>query len=136
MPPSSMTILRGWIDTIRADAAVRGQEATWLFPSLTGQQPMDEAPTRQAFRRTLKAAGILRRLRIHDLRHTYASLALQRGVPLVVVSRQLGHASIAITADIYGHLAPDAGRQAADAMEAILTEHGRNPGATPSKVSP
>ena len=136
IPPSSMTILRGWIDTIRAEAAVRGQEATWLFPSLTGQQPMDEAPTRQAFRRTLKAAGILRRLRIHDLRHTYASLALQRGVPLVVVSRQLGHASIAITADIYGHLAPDAGRQAADAMEAILTEHGRNPGATPSKVSP
>jgi integrase len=133
-PPSSMAVLRGWIDTVRAEAAVRGQEATWLFPSRTGQ-PMDEAPIRAAFRRCLKAAGILRHLRLHDLRHTYASLALQRGVPLVVVSRQLGHASIAITADIYGHLAPDAGRQAADAMEAILREHGRNPRATPSEES-
>lgn len=133
-PPSSMAVLRGWIDTVRAEAAVRGQEATWLFPSGTGQ-PMDEVPFRAAFRRCLKAAGILRHLRPHDLRHTYASLALQRGVPLVVVSRQLGHASIAITADIYGHLAPDAGRQAADAMEAILTEHSRNPRATPSEES-
>ena len=134
LPASTVTVLRDWINTVRAEAAVRGQEATWLFPGATGQ-PKDEAPIRQAFHRTLKAAGILRRLRIHDLRHTYASLNLQRGVPLVVVSRQLGHASIAITADVYGHLAPDAGRQAADAMEAILTEHGRNPRATPSGES-
>jgi hypothetical protein len=63
-------------------------------------------------------------------RHTYASLALQRGVPLLVVSRQLGHSSIAITADTYGHLAPDATREAATAWEAILTEHSRNPRAT------
>jgi integrase len=51
-------------------------------------------------------------------------------VPLLTVSRQLGHSSIAVTADIYGHLAPDATRQAADAWEAILTEHSRNPRAT------
>jgi integrase len=135
IPHTSAVALRGWIDTVRAEAAVRGQEATWLFPSGTGQ-PMDEVPFRAAFRRCLKAAGILRHLRPHDLRHTYASLALQRGVPLLVVSRQLGHASIAITADIYGHLAPDAGRQAADAMEAILTEHSRNPRATPASEVP
>ena len=71
-------------------------------------------------------------MRVHDLRHTYVSLALQRGVPLMVVSRQLGHASIAITADTYGHLAPDATREAAEAWEAILGEHGRNPRATPA----
>ncbi len=135
MPPSSMTILRGWIDTIRAEAAVRGQEATWLFPSLTGQQPMDEAPIRGAFRRCLNAAGILRCLRLHDLRHTYASLALQRGVDLLVVSRQLGHKGIGITADVYGHLTPTATRAAAEAMEAILTAPGRNPDATPAEDS-
>ncbi len=133
VPPATMEVLRGWIDTIRAEAAVRGGEATWLFPNSAGQ-PMDDAPIRAAFRRILKAAGILRPLRLHDLRHTAASLALQRGVPLVVVSRQLGHASIAITADTYGHLTPDAGRQAAEAMEAILTEHSRNLGATLAEI--
>lgn len=132
IPPAAMAVLRGWIDTVRAEAAVRGGEATWLFPSATGQ-PVDETQIRQAFRRCLKQAGILRRLRIHDLRHTYASLALQRGVPLLVVSRQLGHASIAITADVYGHLLPDATKEAAAAWEAILTEHSRNPGATPAE---
>jgi len=59
-------------------------------------------------------------------------LALQRGVPLLVVSRQLGHASIAITADVYGHLIPEATRVAADAFQAILTAPRRNPGATPA----
>ena len=96
---------------------------------------MDEAPIRVAFRRCLQAAGIPRTLRLHDLRHTYASLALQRGVPLLVVSRQLGHASIAITADVYGHLIPEATRAAADAVEAILGEHFRNPRATPAEAS-
>jgi len=131
VPPWSMGVLRGWIATIRAEAAVRGQEATWLFPSASGK-PMDEAPMRRAFRRSLKAAGILRPLRVHDLRHTYASLALQRGVDLLVVSRQLGHKSIAITADVYAHLTPTATRAAADAFEAILTTPRRNPDATPA----
>jgi integrase len=80
--------------------------------------------------RALKAAGITRPFRLHDLRHTYASLAIRRGVDLLVVSRQLGHHSIKITADLYGHLAPEATRKAADAWEAILTAPARNPGAT------
>jgi integrase len=131
VPPATVTVLRDWINTVRAEAAIRGQEATWLFPGATGQ-PREDKCFAPALRRILKAAGILRPLRIHDLRHTYASLALQRGVPLLVVSRQLGHASIAITADTYGHLAPDATREAATAWEAILTEHSRNPRATSS----
>lgn len=113
---------------VRAEAALRG-EACWLFPSAPAK-PADEPLIRNALARTLKAAGIRRRLRVHDLRHTYASLALQRGVPLLTVSRQLGHASIAITADVYGDLAANAPKEAAVAWEAILTEPGRNPGAT------
>ena len=52
--------------------------------------------------------------------------------PKLFLTRQLGHASIAITADVYGHLAPDATRQAAEAWDAIIapTCSGRNPGAT------
>ncbi|MFI5338446.1 MAG: tyrosine-type recombinase/integrase [Candidatus Methylomirabilales bacterium] len=130
VPPATVAVLQDWIDTIRAEAAVRGQEATWLFPGKTGA-PREDKCFVPALRRILKPAGILRPLRVHDLRHTYASLALQRGVPLLVVSRQLGHSTIAITADTYGHLAPDATREAATAWEAILTEHSRNPRATP-----
>jgi integrase len=87
-------------------------------------------------RRALRAADIQRPIRLHDLRHTHASLALQRGVPLLVVSRQLGHASIAITADVYGHLAADASREAAQAWDAIIAPvcSGRNPDATAAEV--
>lgn len=131
VPASTIEVLRGWLETIRAEAAVRGQEPLWLFPGSTGE-PVDDRFPRLALRRCLKLAGITRRIRLHDLRHTYASLALQRGVPLLQVSRQLGHASIAIPADVYGHLAPDAGQEVAAAWEAILTAPGRNPRATPA----
>lgn len=52
-------------------------------------------------------------LRFHDLRHTFASRALSGGVSLFMVSRMLGHASISITADIYGHPTDEAFRQGA-----------------------
>lgn len=129
VPPSTIGVLRDWMDTVRAEAAVRGQEALWLFPGTTGQPIEDKCPG-QAMRRVLQLARIPRPLRLHDLRHTYARLAIQQGVPLLVVSRQLGHASIAITADTYGHLVPDATREAAEAWEAILDGASRNPRAT------
>ena len=130
VPASTVAVLCDWVGLVRAEAAVRGKEAGWLFPSATGGLPQEDRIPREALRHALLAAGIRRRVRLHDLRHTYASLALQRGVPLLTVSRQLGHASIAVTADVYGHLAPEAGREAAAAWEAILTAPGRNPGAT------
>ncbi len=131
VPDSTVEVLKGWVNLIRAEAAVRGQEPQWVFPSANGGIPHDR-PARRALHRVLRMAGISRRVRLHDLRHTYASLALQRGVPLLVVSRQLGHASIAITADVYGHLAPEATREAARTWDAILAPMcaGRNPRAT------
>jgi integrase len=59
-----------------------------------------------------KRAG-LAQIGVHALRHTYATTALLNGVPIHVVSRNLGHSSIVITADIYGHLTDDAARSAA-----------------------
>ncbi|HSB70446.1 MAG TPA: tyrosine-type recombinase/integrase [Candidatus Methylomirabilis sp.] len=129
VPPSTIAVLRDWINTVRAEAAVRGHEALWLFPSKTGT-PIEEPLLRDAWKRVLTVAEILRLVRVHDLRHTYASLALQRGVPLLVVSRQLGHSSIGVTGDVYGHLLPDATREAATAWEAILNANSRNSRAT------
>ena len=48
----------------------------------------------------------LRKIRIHDLRHAFASLLLQHGESIVYVKEQLGHASIQITVNTYGHLIP------------------------------
>ena len=59
----------------------------------------------------LKKAG-LRQVRFHDLRHSYASLLLQQGKSPVYVKEQLGHSSIQITVDCYGHLIPGGNRQA------------------------
>lgn len=56
----------------------------------------------------------------HELRHSAASLLIAQGVPLKIVSETLGHASIRITSDVYGHLFDDAGAIAADAMTAAL----------------
>jgi integrase len=57
---------------------------------------------------------------VHTLRHTYATTALLNGVPIHVVSRNLGHSSIAITADIYGHLTDEATQSAADTVSVAL----------------
>jgi hypothetical protein len=68
------------------------------------------------FSRMLEKAE-LRQIRIHDLRHSYASLLLQQGESIVYVKEQLGHASIQITVDTYGHLIPGANRAAVDRLD-------------------
>lgn len=55
--------------------------------------------------------------RIHDLRHTHASWLIQNAVALTVIQRRLGHESIKTTSDVYGHLADDADRLAADVLD-------------------
>jgi integrase len=64
-------------------------------------------------------AGVGRR-RFHASRHTAATLMLNNGVPLEVVSKTLGHAGLAITADVYAKVRPELQRTAADAMERVL----------------
>ncbi|MGD0123485.1 MAG: tyrosine-type recombinase/integrase [Candidatus Limnocylindrales bacterium] len=70
-------------------------------------------------------AAALKRLelphvRFHDLRHGAASLLLGQGVPLRLVSEQLGHSSIAITADVYSHIDREQKRASADALERAI----------------
>jgi integrase len=59
-------------------------------------------------------------IRLHDLRHSYASAALTAGVGLKVVSERLGHASISITGDIYSHVSRDVDQSAADQVAAVI----------------
>jgi integrase len=71
------------------------------------------------FKPTLKRAG-LPQVRFHDLRHTAATLLLQNGVPVTVVSKMLGHASPAMTLNVYSHALPDSLDEAAGVMEAVI----------------
>ena len=72
-----------------------------------------------AFFRHAKAAG-LQRIRLHDLRHTHATLALSAGVHPKVVSERLGHASVAFTLDTYSHAIPALQESAADLVASLV----------------
>ena len=63
----------------------------------------------------------LPRIRFHDLRHTAASLMLNNGVDVLIVSKRLGHSKPSITLDVYGHLIPSSQEKAADLIDALIT---------------
>jgi len=79
--------------------------------------PLDpDTVAKLEFHRYLKDAGI-RRIRFHDLRHTYATLLISQGENPKYIQSQLGHSSIQITLDRYGHLMPDVHREAAERLD-------------------
>lgn len=90
-----------------------------IFASTKGQ-PLSRGGVRNGHNRIIEIAG-LPRIRFHDLRHTAISLMLQRGVPVIEVSKYVGHANATITLGTYGHFIPSKHSQAAMAMEDILT---------------
>ena len=63
-------------------------------------------------------------MRLYDLRHTAATLALAAGVPAKVISEQLGYASSAFTLDVYSHVLPHIQAEAAKRVEALLGMNG------------
>ena len=89
-----------------------------IFASEVGT-PMDPDGFSHSFSRLCERAG-LGHWHPHELRHSGASLMLAQGTPLHVVSDVLGHASIAITKDVYGHLLEGDKRAAAESMSRAL----------------
>jgi len=95
----------------------------WVFCSPIGT-PLDPYNLKQRhFFKCLEQAG-LRRIRFHDLRHISASLLLQNGESLAYVKDQLGHSSIKMTVDVYGHLVPGANRQAVNRLPSLESTVG------------
>lgn len=83
-----------------------------------------------AFEAHVRTAG-LPRIHLHDLRHTYATLALRAGVPAKIVSERLGHATVAFTLDQYTHAVPGMQAEAARQVAALVFGEGSvagNPG--------
>ena len=91
----------------------------WVFPSPSGG-PMSPDSVLHMLQRVLERAG-LPRIRFHDLRHTFATMALQNGVDVKTVSSMLGHYSAGFTLDTYAHVTTDAQLKAAQTMGNILS---------------
>lgn len=90
----------------------------YVFTQPNGK-PIDPRSDNRAWHELLDAAGVPAR-RLHDARHTAASLLLAAGVPLHEVSDVLGHSGISITNDTYGHLTASRRHAAADAIARTL----------------
>ncbi len=103
----------------------------WVFVNEAGGMIDGDNLRHRAHRGILKKAG-LRHVRLHDLRHSFASFLIQNGESLAYVKEQLGHHSIQITVDTYGHLVPGGNRQAVDRLDDPADATIRNPGATNS----
>ena len=97
---------------------VDGSGGGLVFTDEVGR-PLPPAWVSRRFTALAKAAG-LPRIRLHDLRHTAATLLLRAGTPAHVVAQRLGHASPSITMDVYAHTLEDQRSGAADAIAAAI----------------
>src|SRR4051812_17392443 len=120
----------GTVAALRAFRALRGsvaldlvRDTALVLGTLDGRHRHPERFSRQ-FVDHVRQARVgeeqLPMIRLHDLRHTHATLLLAAGEPVKVVSERLGHASATITLTVYQHVHPGMGRQAADRFAALL----------------
>lgn len=137
--PAALTASLRELHSIRqAQAVVEGAAMSrWIFRSATdSDKPMNDAWARDRVWRPLLEKAEVRHVRVHDARHTYASLMLRRGVPIAYVSKQLGHSSIQITVDLYGHFIPGADRHHVEGLAEAIEEAGRQLDATRPQPDP
>lgn len=108
--PEVVERLRTWktdqtADRLKMGAGWANTETNYVFVTGAGL-PMDPHNCRRDLQRILRAEGLPTARPWHALRHGLAARLLERGLPLQVVSAMLGHSSIRVTADIYGHVNP------------------------------
>ncbi len=104
------------IEVLKTQKAKTNSE--YVFPSPTGG-PISPDSVNNILKRVLARAGIPK-VRFHDLRHTFATIALQNGVDIKTVSSILGHFSAGFTLDTYAHVTTAAQKEAAIAIGNVL----------------
>ena len=104
LPPSLVEVLRKYKETINS---------RWMFPSPQNPDvPRYPASVGDILSILLKRAGC-KHVRFHDLRHTFATMALENGMDVKTLSATIGHVSAATTLDIYSHMTDTMQMQAA-----------------------
>ena len=120
---SAVLALRAHRERVEADTAQLGivlESSRLVFSKVEDGTPLKPNSVTQAFRRIARRLGL--NVRLHDLRHTHASVLLLAGVHPKAVQERLGHANIQITLDTYSHLLTGVAEAAADRFEEALQE--------------
>lgn len=112
-------VLHAWGD--RTDATGRYAPGGWLFTSVRGG-PVNPDLYSQTFDRLVARLDVPK-IRLHDLRHTHATLLIKDGEALKVVSERLGHANPAFTMTTYQHVLPGMGADAANRFARLVAPH-------------
>ena len=124
---ATVAVLRAWWKVRGSMALQLARDDALVFGNTEGGFRNAEHVSRQFTRdagRCRKAAGpdTLPMIRLHDLRHTHATLLLTAREPVHVVSQRLGHASAVVTMTIYAHVLPGSQREAADLFARLIEE--------------
>ena len=123
--PGSVAVLRQWRTSRAALSFELARADAWVFGTLAGALRCPVSTSEMFGRRVAKArkalgSDALPVLTLHGLRHTHATILLEAGVNPKVVSERLGHASVAFTLTVYGHVTPTMQRGAVDRFAAAL----------------
>ncbi len=102
------------------------REDDWVFAHLDGK-PLRPGTVSHAFSK-LSHKGIIPKIRLHDLRHSHATLLLEDGMDINVVKQRLGHSSAAFTLDTYGHVTPRMQRAVIDSLDRLVEKNGEKNG--------
>jgi integrase len=135
LPEGIVTMLKTHKATLEATLAKLGIQPTgdWVFTTVAGT-PIHPDNLDRSLKRLATHANV-RIIRIHDLRHTYTSLARRQGVALEIISEKLGHSRPSFTADVYRHTFEDEHDEATLELSDLTAETGNGEKRKPSKDS-
>ncbi len=107
----------GELPAYEVPARIKGRTSVHLVFMKESGGPLDRDNFRRhVFKAVIKKSDVPK-MRLHDIRHTFASLMLQQGAPVHYVKEQMGHASITTTVDTYGHVMPNSNRNAVNKLD-------------------
>jgi integrase len=124
LPPSAQLVLNEYRERRESESIMLDkpmEDNDLLFCDITTGEPMRAATVSHAWSKLIKKTG-MRYIRLHDARHSHASLMLKQGIHPKVVQERLGHSSITITLDIYSHVSPGLQQAAAMRFDEAFTE--------------
>lgn len=122
LPPTALTVLSEYYERRKVEQLVLGillSDDSLVFCQNDGQPLRPNSVTRAWA--TIAARAGVKILRLHDARHTHASLMLKQGIHPKIVQERLGHSTIAMTLDVYSHVTPGLQEAAAVSFDKMFS---------------